>query len=157
MLKMLGDEDYIKIFDENQGGITIPSEGNINPPGEELKTPRSKNKRKELTNSTNMNIRNAHPSKNYSSIRSNPAPSFLQGMIEDFSRDFGDDEHTRSNITRACKLFTDSQLDPDAFVDALYQARDTARLASVKKTNSRGRPNRMPYFFSCLEKSLTAQ
>lgn len=154
----LVDDDF---FDAEEGGITIPSEGNINPPNGEYHSHRSKNERIERT-LEEKNIRNTHPSENeLGNIRHLPikrgkaeGPLFIKQMMEDFSRDCGDAEHTASNVTRAYNLYNASGIDPDAFSEALYEARDQARKASVKKQNSQGRPNRIPYFFRCLEKSL---
>lgn len=77
-------------------------------------------------------------------------PSFFNALIEDFSRDLGDEEHIGSNIRQAQHLYEQSGMDEEAFIAALYAAREKAKRASVKKVNGRGWPNRMPYFFKCL-------
>lgn len=97
------------------------------------------------------NIRCIHPSKNNLVGESHLAPIFLQRIVADLSRDFGDHEHIPSNITRAHKLYKVSNADPDTFLGIIYEARNKTRLASVKKINNQGRPNRMPYFFKCLD------
>lgn len=57
-----------------------------------------------------------------------------------------------ANITHAHRLFLASQLESEeAFETLLYTARDQAKRAKVKKRDTNGRVNRMPYFFSCLE------
>lgn len=82
--------------------------------------------------------------------KSHTAPAFLRDALESFSRDLGDYEHIGSNISQAHTLYVASGLPPDAFMDLLYEAKDIARKASIKKVNSQGWPNRMPYFFKCL-------
>jgi hypothetical protein len=153
----ISDEDY----EDEVGGITIPSGMNNNPPGREYESPRSKNELLEET-LEEKDIRNTHPSENnLENIRYFPekgerrnGPLFIKLLIEDFSRDCGDADHTVSNITRGYNIYNAAGVDPDAFQEALYAARDDARKATIRKVNSKGRPNRMPYFFKCLEKSL---
>jgi len=151
-----GEAEQVDQSEEND----IPGEGNNNPPREEYYSPRSKNELKEQIRQKKV-IRKAHPSQEPETIRSlrpparprdrgHTAPSFIRRIIDDFSRDLGDDEHLISNITQTSRLYEACGLDPDAFRAELYAARAAARRAYVKKRNSRGRPNRMPYFFACL-------
>ena len=78
--------------------------------------------------------------------------------MTDLSRQLNDDEHTRSNITRAMRLFHASGIaDEAAFVQRLYEARSITRSqGGIKKPASIGGGliNRMPYFFGVLEDVL---
>jgi hypothetical protein len=79
------------------------------------------------------------------------SPAFIRNMLTDFSRDLGDHEHVPSNIAQAAKLYRTSGMNEEAFLQALYDARATAKRATqIKHLNSQGRQNRMPYFFRCL-------
>ncbi len=81
----------------------------------------------------------------------------------DFSREFHDEEATPSNITRAAHLFERADIDADAFIEQMYEARKiTKGRANIQKYTKKGKnpawpdgfPNRMPYFFSVLEDRL---
>lgn len=132
----------------------------------EQQTHRTKERTPEQTYRT-RDIREAYPPTNIDkNIRylpppeprrgkSHAAPVFLRNALESFSRDLGDYEHIASNISQAHTLYLASGLSPDAFMDQLYEVRDIARKASIKKVNSQGWPNRMPYFFKCLRKKTS--
>lgn len=154
---IFNDEDF---QEEKEGGIINPSGGNNNPLWGDYQSYRSKNERREET-LEEKTLRKTYPSKiNHDTLRYLPAkgkhegPLVIKQLMEDFSRDCGDVTHTGSNITRAYNMYQAAHVDPDAFLELLYAARDTARKASIRKVNSRGRPNRMPYLFTCLERSL---
>lgn len=83
-------------------------------------------------------------------------PQFIVSYLRDFSKDLGDEEHTAQNIAQASKLYKQSGVSQDAFVEMLYAARETAKQKAIKKTNSRGWTNRMPYFFKCLDTATRA-
>jgi hypothetical protein len=79
------------------------------------------------------------------------APAFVRNMLTDFSRDLGDCDHIGSNISQAAKIYRNSGMTEQEFIETLYEARATAKKATqVKHINSHGNPNRMPYFFKCL-------
>lgn len=99
-------------------------------------------------------IRTSHPSENFSEERNGYTPEFIRGRIEDCSRILGDYEHIGQNVSQANRIYRESGIDPDTFVEAMKTARELAQKASIKKTNSQGKPNRMPYFFKCLERTL---
>ena len=87
----------------------------------------------------------------------------MSGYIVDFSREFHDEEATRSNITRAVHLFEQAEVDAEVFIEHLYAARNiTQGRANIQKRSAVGKnpawpagfPNRMPYFFRVLEEKL---
>ncbi|MBN1954372.1 MAG: hypothetical protein JW900_04890 [Anaerolineae bacterium] len=69
--------------------------------------------------------------------------TYIANLVMDISLQFGDTEHYRENDAQAHNLWRASGLDDQAFVQLVYQARDTAlRLAGAR--------NRMAYFFTVL-------
>ena len=85
------------------------------------------------------------------------APPYLATVMEDVSQKLHDD-HPRSSLTQATRLWKASGLPEDKFVQRLYEARSiTQQQGSV-----RGRPtkdnrqpvNRVPYFFAVVEDLL---
>jgi hypothetical protein len=83
-------------------------------------------------------------------------PAWLTGYIADFSAEFHDMEHESSNLTRCARLYWKSGLDQEAFVTLLYQARQQTQQATrIRKRNADGSRNKMPYWFTCLERLLT--
>ncbi|SRR5713226_1472913 len=84
-------------------------------------------------------------------------PAFIRSDIKELSCDLGDGEHIASNIAQTSKIYEQSGMSQDQFAKLLYKVKEIARGKVIKKLNSQGRPNRMPYFFSCLKKSLVNQ
>jgi hypothetical protein len=84
-------------------------------------------------------------------------PAFIRSDLKELSCDLGDGEHIASNIAQASKLYEQSGLSQDEFAKLLYEVKEIARGKVIKKLNSRGRPNRMPFFFSCLRNLLKKQ
>jgi hypothetical protein len=88
-----------------------------------------------------------------------PTSERIMTLISDLSTQFNDGGHTRSNCTRAHRLWAGSGLDEAAFLDRAYEARRAAlravriRHAAVGPWRS---PNRMPYFFAVLSRLLAA-
>jgi len=154
-LKMLPAEEGVNSFQGDMNSIQ-PGVNSFQSRGEYY-SDRSKN---ELENQpeelTNENIvRISHPSENFSEGENDYTPEFIRGRIEDFSRILGDYEHTGQNVSQANRIYRESGADPDAFMEAMRSARELAQRASIKKTNSQGKPNRMPYFFRCLKRLVT--
>jgi hypothetical protein len=86
------------------------------------------------------------------------SPAFIRNILSDFSRDLGDHDHVFSNVSQAAKIFRQSGMDEQSFIEALYEARSAAKKATqIKHLNSYGNPNRMPYFFRCLSRALNPQ
>lgn len=151
---------------EEEGLNTIQGDLNTIQPGldslqtsPEYYSDRSKN---ELENQplelTEENIvRISHPSENSFDEGNGYAPEFIRGRIEDFSKILGDYEHIGQNVSQANRIYRESGADPDSFVEAMKTARELAQKASIKKQNSQGRPNRMPYFFKCLNRTLKSE
>lgn len=88
------------------------------------------------------------------------SPDWLPGYIIDFSREFHDEAATASNITRAAHLFERAQIDADAFIEQVYNARRiTKGRANIQKRSEVGKnpawpnvfPNCMPSFFNVLD------
>ena len=140
-----------------------------NYPRGSYQTPRTQY-RTNTTNSLTKEIRNVHPSLNLEeAIRFLPtpdqlpkpkakSPAFIRNIMTDFSRDLGDHDHIPSNIGQTAKLYRNAGLTEEAFIQALYDAREAAKKATqIKHLNSYGNPNRMPYFFRCLARALNPQ
>jgi len=147
-------------FFVSEPGITISADLNDNQCRPESYSARTENRTRESTLRT-KEIRNVHPSENLEDfIRSFPdqlpkakakSPAFIRNMITDFSRDLGDQDHIFSNISQAAKIYRNSEMSEDTFIQVLYDARTAAKKATqIKHLNSHGSPNRMPYFFRCL-------
>lgn len=79
-------------------------------------------------------------------------PAFIKSDLKELSCDLGDGEHIASNIAQASKIYEQSGLSQDEFAKLLYEVKEIARGKVIRKLNSRGYPNRMPYFFTCLKK-----
>lgn len=150
-----------KIFVSEAEFITPSDPANNIPTGSHYH-PRTENRTEEQTLRTN-DIRNAHPQEKVEEmIRFLPkedqlskpkqkAPAFIRNMIRDFSKDLGDQDHIFSNISQAAKIYRNSRVSEEDFMQALYDARALAKKATqIKHLNSHGNPNRMPYFFRCL-------
>ena len=76
--------------------------------------------------------------------------------MEDLAREFRDEAPLASSTTRACRIYVDSSLDLDAFLDAMLEARRKTqeRSGGIKKLASKGmtgEKRKMPYWFSVLE------
>lgn len=153
----------------SETSITISADLNNNQSRPECYSARSENRTCEPTLRT-KEIRNVHPSLNLEeAIRYLPtpdqlpkpkakSPAFIRGILTDFSRDLGDHDHVPSNIGQAAKLYRNSGMTEETFIEALYEARSAAKKATqIKHLNSYGNPNRMPYFFRCLARALNPQ
>jgi hypothetical protein len=70
------------------------------------------------------------------------------------------DEHQRSSLSRAVKLWQQSQQSESAFIAAIYAARQIAKQQghiarpASGEAGEHGLKNRMPYFMVCLEDQL---
>jgi len=83
----------------------------------------------------------------------------ISEVARELSTLFHDHAHEQSNRTRALRLWADSGLDDDLFVDMMYESRRVAQargnIARAATDGSiQGTKNRMPYFFSVLERLL---
>jgi hypothetical protein len=166
------EEDYPEEEEVDTDSEVFNKQGEvfIKYPGPIKQIPRSKERTLEQTYK-NKSIREASISSNISQEekiryfpppdqrkgKSHAAPAFLRDALESLSRDLGDYKHIPSNISQANSLYEASGVDPDTFLAALCEAKERARKASIKKVNSKGWPNRMPYFFKCLRKILTPE
>lgn len=154
-------------MNDNPDGVN-----NIHPPTNVIRSKdesysyRSKERTLEETTKKD-GIRNTPPSvNNFENIRYLPPPherrgkipDFIKITLEQFSRDLGDYEHTASNIGQAFRLYESTSGDPDTFMALLDEAKAKARTrTNIKKKNSKGDINRMPFFFACLRKSLSIE
>jgi hypothetical protein len=89
--------------------------------------------------------------------RAPKATPHIEQVVTDWSSDFHDDEHTRSNLTRAMRLFKASGLSEEAFVGKLYEARSIVKMrGNITKTAENLAPlkNRAPYWFAVVEDLL---
>jgi hypothetical protein len=83
--------------------------------------------------------------------------------IEDWSGEFHDSDRFIQNRTRVMRMWANSNLDEEAFLDLMYEARRRTKRALVQKDASDGRSsfagakNRMPYFFAVLDDLLAEQ
>jgi hypothetical protein len=87
------------------------------------------------------------------------APESIAALIEEFSGEFHDGEHTRSNVGQAARLWKASGLAEAAFCQAMYDARSTTKQYDITKratgdAGTWGLRNKMPYFFEVLRDKL---
>ena len=89
-----------------------------------------------------------------------PTPTpYIEQLLTDWSSELHDAEHTRSNITRAMRLYRASGLPEESFVAKLYEARSiTKQRGNISKdAQGDGLPglkNKMPYYFAVLRDLL---
>jgi hypothetical protein len=107
-------------------------------------------------------VDSGQPSEPRSSHRTKPGkhPAFICAWIERLSQDLGDHEHTASNVGQASRiyaLFLASGGTAEAFCELLQSCKEASHSATIKKKNSQGRPNRMPYFFACLRRACAGK
>ena len=75
-------------------------------------------------------------------------------ILTDFSQNIlHDNSHADSNITQALRIWQESSVSEDDFIELLYQAKKTTLEHSgqiAKPAGSQGQKNRAPYFFKVL-------
>lgn len=82
-------------------------------------------------------------------------PAFIRAVLKYLSIELGDGEHIASNIAQASKIYKQSDMSEEAFTTLLYDLEAVARnKRGIKRVNSQGWPNRMPFYFACLKKSV---
>ncbi len=74
----------------------------------------------------------------------------ILNYVEDFARELGDRAKLRASTARAARLYKRSGRDLDAFLEAMYSARNVAK---ERRREIQG--SQMAYFFEVLENSLT--
>lgn len=82
----------------------------------------------------------------------------ISQLATDLSLHFHDTEHEKSNRTRALRLWVESGLDEQTFIDMMYEARSITQKRLVKKDATAGQAgtkNKMPYWFRVLEDLTT--
>ena len=88
-------------------------------------------------------------------------PQMVEKVVTEFAGLYDDEPLVRSDVTRAAKIYFTAAQTLEHFNDTLFFACfDQARAAALKKnncvyTNGKGRANRMPYFFTCLENAFS--
>jgi hypothetical protein len=92
-----------------------------------------------------------------------PIPDFIRERMARYTNDLGDSPRSaKSNITRAAKLYyfgvdfiKDAQEDPEGwFIDLLYETKQSALSVPGVRKRTGSRVNRVPVFFSLLEKKF---
>jgi hypothetical protein len=81
-------------------------------------------------------------------------PAFLRSIIKELSIELGDGDHIGPNISHATRLYKQSGLTEDQFIQLLYDLKALAFSKAIKKKNKQGGINRMPYVFTCLTRSV---
>ncbi len=81
----------------------------------------------------------------------------LRLMIADFSRELGDADHERANLTRATNLWRATGVPSSEFVQLLYDARALTRHYQGKQPPGRRIEAKGAYFFAVLTQLLTAR
>jgi replication protein O len=82
--------------------------------------------------------------------------ALIAQVMGGYSLMFHDRTHERSNCTRAMRLWRESRLDEETFVDVLHEARRiTQQRGNIEREATDGSPegtkNRMPYYFKVVE------
>lgn len=84
-------------------------------------------------------------------------PAFIRAVLKYLSVELGDGEHIAPNIAQATKIYKQSGMAEEEFTKLLYDLEEIARSKrGIKKVNSQGWPNRMPFFFRCLQNAARA-
>lgn len=78
-------------------------------------------------------------------------------MIADFSRELGDADHERANLTRATNLWRATGVPSSEFVQLLYDARALTRHYQGKQPPGRRIEAKGAYFFAVLTQLLMAR
>lgn len=94
-----------------------------------------------------------------------PRSEAIARLVEDFSRiSLRDTDHAAANVQQAMRLWHESGLDEEAFIELLYQAREItmARSGAIRKrangsAGDQGLKNRAPYFFEVLRELIAAR
>lgn len=80
----------------------------------------------------------------------------ISRYVEDFAREFRDQAPPQSSITRAIRLYENSGISPQEFLDAMMEARGTTkRYTGNIRSGEGGHRSMMAYFFSVLDDLLT--
>lgn len=101
----------------------------------------------------------AIPQRTSSQVPSSPEYSIIMDYIKDFARELNDAAPLKTSTTRAYNLWTKSQLNIEAFIQAMQEARQITQAATpqIRATNQNsGMPtqNKMVYFFAVLTQGL---
>jgi hypothetical protein len=85
----------------------------------------------------------------------------IEAVLEQISGEFHDEEHLRSNVGQAARLWRASGLSEADFVGRLYEARSitkdrgtTIQKPATGEAGEWGMRNRMPYFFAVVRDLL---
>jgi hypothetical protein len=81
----------------------------------------------------------------------------LRRTIADFSRELGDADHERANLTRATNLWRAAGVPTTEFIQLLYDARALTRHYQGKQPPGRRIEAKGAYFFAILTQMLTAR
>lgn len=87
-------------------------------------------------------------------------PAGIVKKIEAYARQYDDAHLIASDITRAAKIYFTAAQAICYFSDATYEkffegaVKAAKWLRGCEHTNTKGNPNRMPYFFTCLENAF---
>lgn len=87
-------------------------------------------------------------------------PTQVEKAIIEFAQQYDDTHLVRSDVTRVAKIYFTAAQTLEHFNDTLFFALfDQAHTAALKKhcerSNSHGRVNRVPFFFTCLENAFS--
>jgi hypothetical protein len=91
---------------------------------------------------------------NYKGKKQEKYPAFLRSIIKELSIELGDSDHIAPNISHATRLYKQSGLSEEQFIQLLYDLKALAFSKAIKKRNKQGGINRMPYVFTCLTRSV---
>jgi hypothetical protein len=87
-------------------------------------------------------------------------PAQLVQEITEYAKQYDSTHLVKSDVTRAAKIYFTAAQTREFFHDHLFwafydEAREAAKqLRGCEHTNAKGRVNRMPYFFTCLENAF---
>ena len=79
---------------------------------------------------------------------SNRFSPYIAAIATDFSSELGDAEHSVSNVSQTLRIWQQSGLEDQQFVEVMYEARKRTRQYIGKLDNKT--TNRMPYYFKVL-------
>jgi hypothetical protein len=141
------------------GKAPRPMTGSAHPPvtpnAHEIETRnRGKQKKDDSSHPSKVNIMPDETGE----VRDPSYSPYISRVATDFSYELGDTDHVLENAGQAMRLWRSSGLQPEAFVDLMYEAKRATR-AGQGKHGALGLSNKMAYFFACLRRlvSETAQ
>lgn len=151
---------YSLRFKGESGKSASPESENLTPPHGEIGPPpvRESDSQETVEQQTEQQERDLSNDSNDPLIMSREDAERIAWYVKDLAREFNDQAPLKSTATRVCRLYSQSGLELDAFLDLLQASRvRTQRYSGNIKTTAGGdgRKPKMAYMLSVLENFIT--